>query len=119
MRIQWIVVSILFLATFSVAWVFAQRLGPPNFVGTSSASPPSAPLGGITALGAVVEGRYQQVTVIDPLQRSMAVYHIRLDSGQIELKSVRNIQWDLQLIDFNGQRPLPQEIQSVLTGARP
>jgi hypothetical protein len=74
---------------------------------------------GLSALGAVVEGRYQQVVVIDPLQRCMAVYHVRLDSGQIELKSVRNIQWDLQLLEFNGVRPLPQEIQSVVTGARP
>jgi hypothetical protein len=88
-------------------------------MGTSPVSASFPPGTGITALGAVVEGRFQQVTVIDPHHRSMAVYHIRLDSGQIELKSVRNIQWDLQLIDFNGQRPLPQEIQSVLTGARP
>jgi len=119
MRILWVVGAFLLLATFSVAWVFAQRLSPLNLSATSATAAGMPPGSGITALGAVVEGRYQQVTVIDPIQRSMAVYHIRLDSGQIELKSVRNIQWDLQLIDFNGQRPLPQEIQSVLTGARP
>ncbi|MCS7238379.1 MAG: hypothetical protein NZ899_08920 [Thermoguttaceae bacterium] len=82
----------------------------PPIAGTSGA--------GLSAVATTVEGRYQQVVVIDPVQRALAVYHVKLDSGQIELKSVRNIHWDLQLIEFNGQRPLPQEIQSVVSGAR-
>ena len=35
-------------------------------------------------------------------------------TGKIALKSVRNIQWDLQINDLNNENPLPQQIQSLL-----
>ncbi len=97
---------------------FAQKSSM-NFGSGTSAQVTVSPGAMLTAVAAVVEGRHQQVTIVDPVGRSMAVYHIRLDSGQIELKSVRNIHWDLQLVEFNGVRPLPQEIQSVVSGSRP
>ena len=56
----------------------------------------------------------QQLTVIDPATRSMAVYHVEKASGRLTLKSVRRFQWDLQLEEFNGASPLPREIQSML-----
>jgi hypothetical protein len=54
------------------------------------------------------------VTVIDPRQRVMAVYHVDRSTGQITPKSVRNITWDLQMIEFNSGNPLPQDIRSGL-----
>lgn len=56
----------------------------------------------------------QQVTVIDPQTRAMAVYHIDKATGRVSLKSVRQCHWDLQLEEFNGASPLPREIQSML-----
>jgi hypothetical protein len=44
----------------------------------------------------------------------MSVYHLELSSGAITLRSVRNITWDLQLREFNGVAPLPQEIRALL-----
>ena len=44
----------------------------------------------------------------------MSVYQIDLTSGKITLRSVRQIQWDLQITDFNGSYPSPREIQSLL-----
>ena len=38
-------------------------------------------------------------------------------TGQIELKSVRNVQWDLLIEEFNGVRPLPREIRALLEHA--
>jgi hypothetical protein len=52
--------------------------------------------------------------VIDPRQRAIAVYHIDPASGKIVLKSARNIQWDLQIMDFNNENPVPQQIRSSL-----
>ena len=61
------------------------------------------------------EGQPQQVvTVIDPRTRVMAVYHVDRATGQITPKSVRNISWDLQMIEFNSGEPLPQDIRSGL-----
>lgn len=56
----------------------------------------------------------QMLTVVDPRQRVVSVYHIDLATGKIALKSVRNIQWDLQMTYLNNESPLPQEIRSLL-----
>jgi len=60
-----------------------------------------------------VAQKYQQVTVIDPRREVISVYHVDLANGVIALRSVRNIHWDLQMSDYNGQRPLPREIRAL------
>jgi hypothetical protein len=59
-------------------------------------------------------GEKQMLTVVDPRQRVVSVYHIDMATGKISLKSVRNIQWDLQINDLNNENPLPQQIQLLL-----
>lgn len=63
-------------------------------------------------------GTYQQVTIIDPKQRSLCVYHIDMSTGQIELRGARDIQWDLQLNYLNSKKPYPHEIKGILQGAK-
>ena len=58
------------------------------------------------------EGR-QQVTLIDPRTRVMAVYHVDRTSGSLALKSVRNVVWDLQMEEFNTSNPTPREIRPL------
>jgi hypothetical protein len=60
----------------------------------------------------------QMLTVIDPRQRVLAVYHIELATGKIALKSVRNIQWDLQIEELNNESLTPKEIRSGLEHLR-
>jgi hypothetical protein len=62
---------------------------------------------------AAAEGR-QQITIIDPKTRSMCVYHIELATGEIALKSVRRIHWDLQMETFNGASPSPRDIRALI-----
>ena len=81
---------------------FAQRPGISHAGGTL-----------ITVAGPAGEHR-QQLTVVDPDTRGVAVYHIDTTSGEISLKSVRNIRYDLEMIEFNGTSPLPREIRSLL-----
>jgi hypothetical protein len=69
---------------------------------------------GLIALSTVVEGKYQQVTLIDSASRVMSVYHIDLASGSVKLCCVRNFRWDLQMLQHNGESPLPREIRSLL-----
>ena len=61
----------------------------------------------------MVGDKYQQM-VVDPKSRVMSVYHVDLASGSIHLRCVRNIHWDLQMMDFNGTAPLPQEIRAEI-----
>jgi hypothetical protein len=59
-------------------------------------------------------GQPLTVTVIDPRQRAMAIYHVDRATGEITLRSQRNLTWDLQMIEFNSGKPLPQDIRSGL-----
>ena len=71
---------------------------------------------GLITVSAMVgdKGQFQQLTVIDPHSRVMSVYHTELATGAITLRSVRNINWDLQLSEFNGVSPLPRDIRALL-----
>ncbi len=58
-------------------------------------------------------GATQTLTVIDPIQRSMGVYQIDRGTGEIMLRSVRSIRWDLQMEEFNTHSPKPKEIRAL------
>lgn len=60
-------------------------------------------------------GGAQMVTVLDPKLRSMGVYQIDRATGEITLRSVRSIRWDLQMEEFNTHSPKPREIRSMST----
>jgi hypothetical protein len=62
-----------------------------------------------------VDPQRQLLTVFDPETLTLCVYHVNSDSGEISLKSARNLTWDVQMVEFNGTSPLPQEIRSMLT----
>lgn len=87
--------------------LFGQRATPAT---TSAATTGSELIVVPTSLG----DKGQVLTVVDPRQRVLCVYHIDLVTGKIALKSVRNIQWDLQMSYLNNENPLPQEIRSLL-----
>ena len=88
--------------------------------GRGSSEPPyGSPLSGAQNDGLVMhvtaaDSQPQLVTVIDPQQRVLAVYHVDRSTGKIVPKSIRNITWDLQMIEFNSGDPLPQDIRSGL-----
>ena len=71
--------------------------------------------GELIALTSTGSGGRQQVTLIDPRQRVMGVYHIGQNDGEISLKSVRNVRWDLLINEFNAGSPQPNEIRSMLS----
>jgi hypothetical protein len=75
---------------------------------------PNSARGELIAYMTAAEGQPQVVTVIDPRQRAMAVYDVDRKSGEITLKSVRNITWDLQMPYYNSGDPLPQDIREGL-----
>jgi len=56
----------------------------------------------------------QLMIMVDPETRVMAVYHVDGNTGKVSLKSVRNLQWDLLIEEFNGGTPSPREIRTLL-----
>ncbi|MHC4178397.1 MAG: hypothetical protein ACYSWU_12870 [Planctomycetota bacterium] len=85
--------------------VFAQGVVPYHQVD---------PSGELIAVPGPVGEKGQLLTVIDRKRQVMSVYHIHQATGKIALRSVRNIQWDLQLTYLDNEGLLPQEIQSLL-----
>jgi hypothetical protein len=85
--------------------VLAQRLAPHDKVQSGAE---------LIAVPGPVGEKGQLLTIVDPRQRVMSVYHVDQASGKIALRSVRNIHWDLQLTYLDNEGLLPQEIQSLL-----
>ncbi len=92
----------------------AMAVGPRVGFAQRPAAPVAGGSGELVTLSTSAGEHGQQVTVIDPETRTMAVYHIDTSSGEISLKSVRNIHFDLRMIEFNATSPLPGEIRSIL-----
>jgi hypothetical protein len=68
----------------------------------------------LIALSHTLANNRQQVTLIDPQLRTISVYHIDESTGDVALRCVRNFQWDTQMIEFNGTKPLPREVRSLV-----
>lgn len=109
------------LVSWGVVWqvpaALAQRPGlAPPAIGSApiNGSQRFAPSGELIALSFDVGGGKQQVTLIDPRTHMMSVYQLDPLTGEIALKSVRNVHWDLQMDEFNGKTPSPGEIRSLL-----
>jgi len=69
------------------------------------------------AFSVVVDNSVQTLTIVDPINQSVAVYHVYLsgpDWGKIELKSVRSISADLKYYDFESMKPFPREVQAIV-----
>ncbi|HZZ73016.1 MAG TPA: hypothetical protein VFE24_12250 [Pirellulales bacterium] len=105
-------VVLLLLATVGVPRreAFAQR---PNLPASNLPSGNVAGGDGLLAFTSAVGEKTQMLTVVDPRQQVVSVYHVDTHSGEITLKSVRNIHWDLQMSEFNGVSPLPREIRAL------
>ncbi len=101
------------LASLVAATVVAALVPRMGFAQRAGVAPVTSSAGLIAPTADAGEGS-QQITVIDPQTRVLGVYHIQLSTGEVTLKSVRNIHWDLQMIEHNGTSPLPQEVRAML-----
>ena len=57
----------------------------------------------------------QQVTIVDPRTRVIAVYQVDKVNGSLALKSVRNVHWDLLMEEYNTSHgsPTPRDIRAL------
>jgi hypothetical protein len=102
------------LACCGLAWATWASAGPTALPAQRAVDRDGNGAGQMLAFSNSLSEDRQQITVIDPRERVMSVYHIEPKTGEIVLKAVRNITWDMQMTAFNGASPLPQEIRSQL-----
>lgn len=99
------------LLSILVAWMVTDGRAPAG--GPVGASRDAKAQGTWIVLSEAVADGVHQVVIVDRATEKMAVYHIG-NKGEISLKGVRNLAWDLQLDQFNGARPTPEEIRAML-----
>lgn len=68
---------------------------------------------GLVSHVVTIEGRGTRVVVIDPQLRAMGVYDLG-QNGEINLRSIRRLSADLQMLEFNTGEPSPEDIQQRL-----
>ncbi len=56
----------------------------------------------------------QQLMLVDPRLKVVCIYQVDGSTGQITLKSVRNVHWDMMMDEFNGVSPSPRDIRATL-----
>lgn len=97
---------------------FAAR--PTAAVASQPAPAVPLPLGGGQTQWKILENPNgpHAALIFDPVRQVFAVYHVDSASGQIMLKSVRNLSADLRLEQFNSGAPAPKDIQAMLNEAR-
>ena len=81
----------------------------------TSAHMADGPASGVIAFNTPLGETRQQLTIIDPVRKTLCIYHVETGTGTVTLKSVRNIKWDLHLLEFNGTSPRPQDIRSMVS----
>lgn len=94
------------MALLLVACLWLQGVGQvPTFPQNSQSQ------GETQVLSTLLPTGIQQVVVVEMKQQVMAVYHIEPMTGKIQLKSVRKLQMDLAIEQFNATEPLPSEMR--------
>ncbi len=110
---MWLRIGRVFTA-IGTAWLISALL----WDGQTAEAAPLLP-GGVSGTGIIthvqdVDGRPLRVIVIDPATRVMGVYDISRDTGEIQLKSVRDFSADLQMLEFNSGAPSPADIKNSI-----
>ncbi len=89
----------------------AMQAGPGSaIVGPTSAAATGTQM--ITA--ATLNNGSQQIVIVDQSRMTAAVYHIEPSRGDIQLKSVRRLDADFTLQEFNLSEPTPTTIRKNL-----
>lgn len=75
---------------------------------------PAASGTGLMAFSKPLGDGQEQLILVDPQTRVLSVYHIEPATGKTALKSVRKLEWDLQLNAFNTQDPQPLDVRTMV-----
>lgn len=105
---------IVLLVLGTLAWWSQPGAAQPGGMAPALASQVSPAGAGLVSHVVSQPGRPHTVIVTDPVNSVLAVYHVDPASGGMTLKSVRNVSWDLKMLQFNSEEPSPQEVRAGL-----
>lgn len=103
---------VVFLVSAVGAW--SNQTGAVSQPETKISSTVFSQKDGLIAIDLAGNDQQDQIAVIDPKVRSLGIYQVDRKTGEIVLKSVRKIHWDLQLDEYNGSKPIVRDIRSTV-----
>lgn len=74
--------------------------------------------GGLWISDSSIDNGRRLILIVDQELRTMAVYHVEGASGDVTLKSSRDISWDLMVGDFNARPPKPADLKRMLEASQ-
>lgn len=103
------------VAGLAVTWlcgswvVAAQRPGRavPGVVGVNGQA------GHFWTMTAPLDDGRQMLLLLDQQSRCLAIYHVDPVAGTVQLKSTRDLTWDLMIEEFNAQEPRPSSLKKM------
>lgn len=66
-----------------------------------------------------VDDARRLLVVVDAATRHAAVYHLDNATGALQLKSSRDLSWDLLVDEFNAQEPRPAALKRLIQAGAP
>ncbi|MFO0939268.1 MAG: hypothetical protein U0930_00730 [Pirellulales bacterium] len=82
------------------------------FSQSGSSAAPHSPNPSMQVVSSTNVNGVQQLVVLDQNTRGLAVYHVDA-TGNLQLRSVRTLVWDLRMEEFNAQAPTPSELKRI------
>lgn len=106
---RWLL-AVMVMVGLASAW-YSGAQGQTGTPAVQAATLPAPPSGSLQVVSR--QGEPTMAIVYDTEKKVLGVYHID-SSGGIELKGIRPIRWDLEMLHYNGKQPLPEEIRDSL-----
>jgi len=104
--------SVSYLSNESFSQVPQNAAGQPLTNAVNSILPAAVASAGTSMMASsVLSNGIQQIAIYDQPKQTMAVYHIDPSTGDIQLKSVRRLDADFALQEFNLSEPTPSTIR--------
>jgi hypothetical protein len=69
--------------------------------------------GGWMGFSSMTREGHQLLTIVDTQRQTLAVYSVHFQSGQVSLRSVRRLTYDLSMEGYNLVAPMPQEMRQM------
>ncbi|MFN3191517.1 MAG: hypothetical protein ACE361_13495 [Aureliella sp.] len=99
----WVAIAVVAIVAWAVVPFPREARSQPSQMGAGNKA--------MEVVSTMLPSGEQQIVVIDTESKVMAVYHVEPSQGKVQLRSVRQLAWDLQMEQFNGLSPLPSELR--------
>ncbi len=118
MRVRRVSVPVFLLASALLA-AAGRSAGPIASAAPSAIGQAAAPGNPLWVTMTPMADDRQMLVIIDPNERTAAVYHVDAATGTMTLKSARSIRWDLLVGEFNAQEPTPSALRKLIEASPP